>query len=465
MEESSRKEIGDDAAREMSPRLRRLAGEPVGRLLWQFSIPAIVGILVMQLYNLVDRIFIGQVVGDNAIAGLAITFPVANIATALGVLVGAGAGARISIALGSGNPSRARLIAGNALTLLLINGTVYISVFAIFIDPILTLFGATPETIPYARDMMLFVLPGLLLTNLAFSFNNVMRAAGFPGKAMVTMFIGAIVNIALDPLFIYVFDWGIKGAAIATDIAMAASCIFVMAHFVKPHGEVYFERGTYGLRREIVVSVFSIGAAPFIVNIASCLINILINHTLNSYGGSSAIASAGVFVTVTAVVCATIIGLCQGMQPIVGYNFGAGLYGRMKRTFLLAALAATAICLLGFVASLTVPDRMASVFLNSESLIHSTGRALTIAMSMFWMVGFQIVATTFFQSIGRAGKSIFLSLTRQVLFLIPMILILPRIYGIEGIWMSFPASDILAFIVTLILVVVQLRQLKNNKKG
>lgn len=446
---------------ELSPRLQRLAHEPVGRLLWRFSIPAIVGILVMQLYNLVDRIFIGQVVGDDAIAGLAITFPVSNIATALGILVGSGAGARISIALGAGNPSGARHIAGNALTLLLINGTIYISVFAIFIDPILTLFGATPETIPYARDMMLYVLPGLLLTNLTFSFNNVMRAAGFPGKAMVTMFIGALVNIALDPLFIYVFDWGIKGAAIATDIAMASSCVFVMAHFAKPHGEVYFERGTFRLKASVVTAIFSIGAAPFIVNIASCLINILINHTLNRYGGSSAIASAGVFVTVTAFVCATIIGICQGMQPIVGYNYGAGLYRRLRRTFILAAAVATLICLLGFIASLTVPDSMAGVFLNNDDLIHSTGRALTLAMSMFWMVGFQIVATTFFQSIGQARKSIFLSLTRQVLFLIPMLLLLPRIYGIEGIWLSFPASDILAFLVTLTMIIIQLRKLRS----
>lgn len=444
-------------------RLERLAHAPVGRLLWQYSIPAVVGILVMQLYNIVDRIFIGQVVGDDAIAGLAITFPVANIATAFGVLVGAGAGSRISIALGASNPGRARLICGNALTLLLMIGFTYVSLFAVFIDDILELFGATETTLPYARDMMLYILPGLMLTNIAFSFNNVMRASGFPKRAMVTMFIGAAVNIALDPLFIYVFDWGIKGAAIATDIAMASSAIFVMAHFYRPHGEVYFARGNFKPRADIVKSIFSIGAAPSIVNVAGCLINILINHTLNRYGGSSAIASAGVFVTVTAFVVASVIGICQGMQPIVGYNYGAGNYKRLRHTYYLASAVATVICGLGFVASLTIPRQMASLFLNDDNLIASTGHSLTLAMSMFWMVGFQIVSTTFFQSIGRAGKSIFLSLTRQVLFLIPMLLILPSIYGIEGIWLSFPSSDILATIVTLFLIRRQLRILSSNR--
>lgn len=446
-----------------SKRMRDLDSAPVGRLLWRYSIPAITGILVMQLYNLVDRIFIGQVVGDDAIAGLAITFPVANISTALGMLIGAGAGARISIALGSGDASHARHIAGNALTLLLINGTVYIALFGIFIDPILVLFGATPETIPYARDMMLYILPGLLLTNLTFSFNNVMRASGFPTRAMVTMFVGAAVNIALDPLFIYVFGWGIKGAAIATDIAMAVSCWFVMWHFMRPRGTVYFERGTYRLNRHIALAIVSIGAAPFIVNIASCLINILINHTLARYGGSAAIASAGVFVTVTAFVCASILGICQGMQPIVGFNYGAGHYHRLRRAFLLASGAATIICLAGFIASLTIPKAMASLFLNDPVLIDTTAGYLKLAMSMFWMVGFQIIATTFFQAIGRASRSIFLSLTRQVIFLIPLLLILPRSYGIEGIWMSFPASDILAFIVTAVMAAAQLRSLSRNR--
>lgn len=443
-------------------RLKELADGSLGRLLWRYSIPAVVGIIVMQLYNIVDRVFIGQVVGSDAIAGLAITFPVTNIATALGVLVGGGAGARVSIMLGNRDSRSAREVAGNALVLLLINGIIYISVFAIFIDDILELFGATPQTLPYARDMMLYVLPGLLLTNLTFSFNNIMRASGFPVKAMITMFVGAGVNIILDPIFIYVLDWGIKGAAIATDIAMATSAVFVLSHFCKPRGEVYFAKGNYRLRRRVVIGIISIGAAPSIVNIASCMINILINRTLNQYGGSDAIASAGVFVTATSFICMIIIGVCQGMQPIVGYNYGAGRQSRAIKTFWLASAAATIICSIGFAAGMLIPDAVASAFLRQPELIESTSRYLKIAMSLFWLVGFQIVATTFFQSIGKAGKSIFLSLTRQVLFLIPLLLILPGQYGLEGIWASFPASDALATIVTAAMILWQLRSMRRS---
>lgn len=444
-------------------RLQQLGHAPVGRLLWHYSLPAVVGILVMQLYNLVDRIFIGQVVGDDAIAGLAITFPLANISTALGVLIGAGASARISIALGAGDIRRARIITGNAFTLTLVIGLSYVILFAIFVDPILRLFGATESTMPYARDMMLYILPGLMLTNIAFSFNNIMRASGFPSRAMATMLIGAATNVVLDPIFIYLLDWGIKGAAIATDIAMAVSCLFVMEHFVGRRGQVYLEATTFPLRRSIVAAIVSIGAAPSIVNIAACGINIMINRSLNAYGGSAAIASAGVFITVTGFVCHAIIGICQGMQPIVGYNYGAGHLHRLTRAFWLTGAVATAVTTIGCLAGLTIPRQLSSMFLTNPALIDSTARYMTLAMSMFWMVGFQIVATTFFQSIGRAGKSIFLSLTRQVLFVIPLLLIMPRILGIEGVWLSFPASDVLATIVTTAMVLWQLRQIKSEQ--
>lgn len=443
----------------MEKRLQELATMPVGKLLLRYSIPAVVGIVVMQLYNIVDRIFIGQVVGTNAIAGLAITFPVANISTALGVLIGAGASARVSIMLGNKDEQSALRVTGNALVLTLVIGAIYIGLLYLFLDDLLYLFGATEANLPYARDMMIYVLPGMFLTNIAFSFNNIMRASGFPMRAMVTMFIGAGVNVILDPIFIYILDWGIKGAAIATDIAMAISAIFVMHHFIRGKGVVRFKRGIYRLDKRIIMGIIGIGAAPSIVNLAGCLINILINNTLNRYGGSDAIASAGVFVTVTAFVVAFIIGICQGMQPIVGYNYGAGQYGRLKRTFMLTIAIATAVSVVGWALGMLVPRGLTRAFLTDETMITNTARCLTIAMSMFWMVGVQIVATTFLQSIGKVGKSIFLSMTRQILFLIPALLILPRFYGLEGIWMCFPASDIAAFIVTVALVVWQLRQL------
>lgn len=446
----------------MDKRLKELASAPVGKLLLRYSMPAVVGIVVMQLYNIVDRIFIGQIVGTDAIAGLAITFPVANISTALGVLIGAGASARVSIMLGNKDEESAQRVTGNALVLTLAIGAVYIGLLYTFLDDLLYLFGATASNLPYARDMMLYVLPGMFLTNIAYTFNNIMRASGFPMRAMATMFIGAGVNVALDPIFIYVLDWGIKGAALATDIAMGVSAVFVMWHFIKGRGIVRFKRGIYCLDRRIVMGVVGIGAAPGIVNLAGCLINILINNTLNRYGGSDAIASAGVFVTVSSFVVSFIIGLCQGMQPIVGYNYGAGEYGRLRRAFMLAIGVATCVSVVGWGLAMLVPGALSRAFLTDEVMVAKTAGYLMIAMSMFWVDGVQIVSTTFFQSIGKVGKSIFLSLTRQVLFLIPTLLILPGVYGLEGIWMCFPASDVAAFAVTIVMVVWQLRKLRQE---
>ena len=435
---------------------------PVGRLLLRYSIPAVVGIVVMQLYNIVDRIFIGQVVGTDAIAGLAITFPLINITTALGVLIGAGASARVSIMLGNKDEESALRVTGNSLVLTLDIGTVYIALFYFFLDDLLVLFGATAANLSYARDMMIYVLPGLFLTNIAFSFNNIMRASGFPARAMVTMFIGAGVNVILDPIFIYCLDWGIKGAAIATDIAMAVSAAFVMNHFIRGRGVVRFTRGIYKLDRNIVWGIIGIGAAPCIVSLASCLINILINHTVNRYGGSDAIASVGVFVTVTSFVVAFILGICQGMQPIVGYNYGAKQFPRLKHAFMLTVTVATLVSAVGWGLGLLIPGPLTQAFITDEGLVADTARSLTLAMSMFWMVGIQIVATTFFQSIGKVEKSIFLSLTRQVLFLIPALLILPGIYGLKGIWLCFPTSDIAAFIVTLVMIIWQFRSMRTT---
>lgn len=442
-------------------RLKALAERPVGRLLWSYSLPAVVGMAVMQLYNIVDRMLLGQCVGKEALAGLAITFPVMNIATALGVLVGAGSAARMSIALGRGDVGEARKITGNALTLTLTVGTAYLLFFALFIDQLLTLFGATPETLPYARTFMLYILPGLLLTNLTFSFNNLMRASGFPTRAMVTMFIGAGLNVMLAWMFVYLFRWGIKGAAIATDISMFVSMVFVMWHFVRPHGSIYFTRGIYGLAWRRVAGIVSIGAAPCIINIAGCAVNILINHYLYRYGGVDAIAAAGVFVTVTSLLVCVVLGICQGMQPIAGYNYGAGQYGRLRRVFWLAVIASTVVTTCGFVISRFVPDAIAKVFLPADdtSLIATTGNALRLSMTIFWAVGFQVVATNFFQSIGKVGQSIFLSLTRQVLFVIPLLLILPGHYGLDGVWSSFPAADTFATVVTIVMVWMTLSRL------
>ena len=439
--------------------LYELEHAPVGSLLWKYSIPAIVGIVVMSLYNVVDRIFIGQGVGPDAIAGLAITFPVMNLTTALGVLIGGGAAARISIVLGQNNKPLAFKILGNSLVMTLIFGVAYLSVFAAFMDPILLAFGARERTLPYARDFVLYIMPGLLATNLCYSFNNIMRASGYPTKAMVTMFIGAGVNVILAPIFIFVLGWGIKGAAIATDIAMTVSMVFVMSHFYSTKSELHFKRGIYRLNPHILMAIMSIGAAPFFVNVAGCVINAIVNNTLYRNGGDSAVAAMGIFTTFTQLLVMIVIGVCQGMQPIVGYNFGARQFQRLNRAYWISVVCSTVICTLGTALCHLCPEAIARAFTTDDALIHATANSLRITTTMFWMAGFQIVSTNFFQSLGYAGKSIFMSLTRQVIFIIPMLLMLPPYLGLDGVWAAFPTADSMATLVTTILVISQFRQL------
>lgn len=437
----------------------QLGTRSIPRLLWEYSMPAIVGMVVMSLYNVIDRVFIGRGVGAEAIAGLAITFPVMNISAAIGVLIGAGAAARVSIMLGRNNQRGAAEVLGNATVLILINGIIYLSLFGIYIEPILRLFGASDATLPYARDFMLWLLPGMLMTNITYSLNSVMRSTGYPRLAMITMFIGAGCNVVLAPIFIFLLDLGIKGAAIATDISMAVSMVFVLAHFFRPTSTVHFTGGIYRLRWRIVTGIIGIGAAPSIVNAASCAINILINRTLVDFGGDLAVGAAGIFNTYASLLCMVVVGLSQGLQPILGYNYGAGHLDRMRRAFWLSAIIATGVTGLGSLFGIIAPHIIAAAFTDSPLLLAVTGHGLAIAMLAFSLVGFQIIATTLFQSIGMAGKSIFLSLMRQVIVLIPLLLILPRHMGLDGVWASFPLSDLTATIVTLAMVLWQLRRL------
>lgn len=442
----------------MAPNLNELAQAPVGRLLWRYSLPAVTGMLVMSLYNVVDRIFIGQGVGPEAIAGLAVTFPVMNVTTALGVLVGAGASARVSILLGQRRHDEAERTLGNSLTLLVIFATCYMAAFYAFLDPVLRLFGASDATLPYARDFVSYLLPGLFMTNLAFSLNNIMRASGYPALAMATMIIGAVVNAAIAPIFIFVLGWGIKGAAIATDIAMTVCAIFVFAHFLRRGTTLRFRRGTFRLHASTTLPIVAIGAAPSLINFAAGFINIIINKTLLHYGGDMAIGAAGIFTTFAALLTTVVIGICQGMQPIIGYNFGAGRISRLQRTFWLAVTAASVVTTVGFAAAQLMPRAIARAFTTDAELIANTASGLRTAMSMFFVVGFQIIATTLFQSIGAAAKSIFLSLTRQVLFVIPLLLTLPPLLGLRGVWICFPVSDLAATLVTALMVAWQLRR-------
>lgn len=437
----------------------QLGNESVSRLLWQYSLPAIVGIVVMQLYNIVDRIFIGQGVGSDAIAGLAITFPVMNLSAAVGTLIGAGAAARISIVLGQNDKRKAELILGNSLVLTLLFGVIYVSIFAIFIDDILRLFGASEVTLPYAHDFMAYILPGMLVMNLCFSFNNIMRASGYPTRAMVTMFIGAGLNVILAPLFIFVFDWGIKGAAIATDIAMTISMIFVMMHFFSKKSELHFKPGIYKLKWSIFTAITAIGAAPFVVNMAGSALNGIVNNVLHQYGGDDAVGALGILMTYAQLLVMVVIGITQGMQPIIGFNYGARKFHRLKRAFWLSVAAGSAVTFLGAMGAQFCPEYIARAFTTDSDLIEKTAQALRISTVAFWAVGFQIVSTSLFQSLGLAGKSIFLSLTRQILFLLPLIYIFSSVLGLQGVWMAYATSDIVATLVTTVMVIFQMRKI------
>ena len=445
-------------------RLRELATGKIGRLLWQYSIPAVTGMVVMSLYNVIDRIFIGQGVGPEAIAGLAITFPVMNIATALGVLIGAGASARVSILLGAGNHSGAERILGNALVLTIAIGILYIGIFAAVLTPMLRAFGASDITLPYAYDFISHLLPGLLLTNIAFSLNNVMRASGYPVRAMITNLIGAGANLVLAPAFLFGLGWGITGAAIATDIAMGISAIFVLMHFFDRRTPLRFRRGIYGLRMSAVVSIVSIGAAPCLVNLAGSMINVIVNRNLVAYGSDMAVAAAGIFTTYTSLVVMVVLGICQGMQPIVGYNYGARQYGRLRHALWLTVGWATLFVTAGCAFGLLCPRLIARAFTTDETLISITAGAFSTAMLAFWQVGFQIVVTNFFQSIGYAGKSIIMSLSRQIIFLIPLLYLLPRFMGLTGVWAAYPVSDTMATIVAALLMWWQLRVITRSER-
>ena len=441
---------------------RELTSLPVGKLLWKYSVPAIVGTMVMSLYNVIDRIFIGQGVGADAISGLALTFPIMSLAGAIGMLVGLGASARISIVLGQNDKVKAEKILANSLVLSLSFAVCYLTFFSVYMDDILRSFGGSDRTIPYAREFLIYIMPGMLCTNLCYSFNNMMRASGYPQKAMITMLIGAVMNVILDPIFIFWFKMGIKGAAIATVISMAVSTVFVMYHFIGKESSIRFHKHSFRLQGQIIRNIVSIGMSPFLINLTASAVAIFMNTSLQKYGGDTAIGAFGIINSYGMLIVMLIIGLCQGMQPIVGYNYGAGNYTRMKKAFVLTGIVATICCTVGWIGSTFFPYYIIRAFTTDTNLIDVAIHGMRIVMGVFPIVGFQIVTTNLFQSLGMASKSIFLSLTRQVIFLIPLLLIFPRIYALNGIWIAMPVSDTIATAITLLLLWRTDKKLQNK---
>lgn len=439
-----------------------LGTQPIGKLLMQYAIPAIIAMTASSLYNMVDSIFIGQGVGPLAISGLAITFPFMNLGAAFGAMVGVGASTLISVKLGQKDYTTAQTVLGNVVTLNVIIGVTFSILTLLFLDPILYFFGASEDTIGYARDYMQIILAGNIFTHMYLGLNAVLRASGHPQKAMYATINTVIINTVLDPLFIYGFDWGIRGAAIATIIAQVISLVWQFKLLANKNELLHLHKGIYRLQSKIVKNIIAIGLSPFCMNVASCFIVIFINKGLKEYDGDLAIGAYGIVNRLVFICVMIVMGITQGMQPIAGYNYGAQQFQRVTKVLKLSIWGATAVTTLTFLVGELMPELAVSLFTTDEGLINRAATGFHIVVIFFPIVGFQMVTSNFFQSIGLASKAIFLSLTRQLLFLLPMLIILPLFMGANGIWWSMPISDCLASLVAAILLYKQMKSFKTN---
>lgn len=440
-----------------------LGTKPVGKLLAQYALPAIIAMTAASLYNIIDRVFIGQVVGPMAISGLAITFPFMNLAAAFGAAVGVGASTTISVKLGQKDYESAENILGNTITLNLIVGLAFGGICLLFLDPILRFFGASDATLPYARDFMRVILAGNVFSHMYFGMNAVLRAASKPQMAMFATIFTVGMNILLDVVFILWWHWGIKGAAFATIISQVLALCWQMKLFTNKSELLHLKRGIYKLKSNLVRNIISIGISPFLMNACACVIVIFINNQLVRFGGDMAVGAYGIANSIAMIFVMFVIGLNQGMQPIAGYNYGAQQYDRMMRVVKLSIITAVCIMLTGWSLAMFAPYHCARMFTTDPELIKGSIKAIHIIMMMFPLIGSQMVITNFFQCIGKVKISIFLSLSRQLLFLLPLLAILPNFYGIDGVWASMPTSDFIAVVVAVTIMLVFLRRFKKER--
>lgn len=443
-----------------------LGTEKISKLLMQYAIPAIIAQTAASLYHMIDSIFIGHIpdVGALAISGLATTFPFMNLSVAFGAMVGVGGATQLSVRLGQRDYDSAKTILGNLVTLNIIVGVLFAAISLIFLDPILFFFGASDSTLPYARAFMEIILYGNIITHLYFGINAALRASGHPKQAMYATILTVCMNALLAPLFIYVLGWGIRGAAVATILSQLITLLWQIKLLSNPNELLHLQRGIYKLRSNIVKSILAIGMSPFFINAAACIVVIILNKGLRNYSsdGDMSIAAYGIANRVQFIFVMVVLGLTQGMQPIVGYNYGAKKFLRVKETLKLTIIWATIITTLGFVIGEGMPEAVSRAFTTEQALVDSSSKAMRIMFIFMPTIGFQLVTTNFFQSIGKVNKSIFLSLTRQILFLMPLLVILPIFMGEDGVWYSMPISDITAALLTVLLLVMQFREWKNE---
>lgn len=445
-----------------------LGTQSIPRLLYQYAVPAIIAMTAASLYNIVDSIFIGHISPDGswgssdgmAISGLALTFPLMNIAAALGAMVGVGASTVISVRLGQKDYGTAQRVLGNTVILNLIIGLAFMAVCLWQLDPILMLFGASEATLPYARDYMTVILLGNVISHSYFGLNGVLRAAGHPTRAMQCTILTVIVNALLDPLLIFGFGMGIQGAAWATILSQLISLCWQFRLLSNPREMLHLHRGIYSLKANIVRQIIAVGMSPFLMNLCACLIVLIINKSMKEYGGDTAIAAYGIVNRIVFLFLMMVMGLNQGMQPIVGYNWGAKQNDRVWHALRLTILCAEVVTVIGFLAGELCPELITRLFTDNRDITLMADRGFRIDVSLFPLVGAQMVIGNFFQSIGHAGKSIFQSLTRQLLFLLPGLILLPPRLGLDGVWIAIPLSDLLSFFVSVSMLWWLVRKVK-----
>ncbi|OJV23035.1 MAG: MATE family efflux transporter [Bacteroidetes bacterium 41-46] len=435
-----------------------LGTERVWKLLMQYAVPSVIAMTASSLYNITDSIFIGQGVGALAISGLAISFPLMNLSAAIGTLVGAGAANLISLRLGQKDYNSANKILGNVVTLTTILGLAYTVVVLSFLKPILSFFGASNETLPYALEYMTIITIGNVVTHMYFGLNALVRSSGHPAKSMYATIFTVIINVILTPFFIYVLGMGIRGAAIATVLSQIILLVWQFRFFTDKNNFIRITKENLRVDKKIVKDTMAIGLAPFLMNAVSSVIVILINHTLVRYGGDLAVGAYGIMNRVAMLFGMVVMGLTMGMQPIAGYNYGAGLYKRVNIVLKQTILLGTAVMTAGFLLGEFFPATASSLFSNDKELLDITVPGMRIGFAAFPIIGMQMVSSNFFQSIGKPGKAIYMSLSRQVIFLIPAILILPQYFGIYGVWISFPVADTLAAVNSAILLTLHFKK-------
>ena len=437
---------------------KEFESKPIPALLWQYALPAVITQIIASVYNIVDRVFLGQCVGALAIAGLALTMPIMNIVHAFGSLVGAGASARMSIVLGRRDIRWAEKILGNSMLLTFLFGALFVSAWYIFADGILGLFGASANTIAYAREYMNIVIPGMFLTTLTFNLTGLIRASGYANKSMWIMVFGAVLNIGLDALFIYKLRLGIAGAAWATTISMAFSSILAISHFLQPKSFIRFRKHCWSPKFYIFRNILAIGISPFSMNVAASAVVALLNNQLLRYGGDAAVAANGVVNSFAPLIIMLMLGICQGMQPIAGYNYGAGKMDRLKEVYKLAMKFDVLVGCVGTLLVLSIPRYLAMCFTKDSELIELCVPVFRLLMVMAPFIGFTITNSQFFQSIDKPWIAIVTSLSRQVLFLVPLIYVVPSIFesigwnGLMGVFTSCTISDVLGAILAAILL-------------